>query len=49
MKWTRKAGSIDAIRYRCEVLVPKLIPFAQKCSLEYIVQEDKCPSYASHF
>jgi hypothetical protein len=49
MKQTRKASGIDAIRYRREVLVPKLIPFAQKCGPEYIVQEDKCPSYASHF
>jgi hypothetical protein len=27
MKRTRKAGGIDAIRYRREVLIPKLIPF----------------------
>src|ERR1700730_16681880 len=49
MKRTGKAGGIDAIRYRCEVLIPKLIPFAKKCGPQYIVQEDKCLSYASHF
>jgi hypothetical protein len=28
---SRKKGGIDAIRYRREVLIPKLIPFAQEC------------------
>jgi hypothetical protein len=49
MKQTGKASGINAIRYHHEVLVPKLIPFAQKCGPEYIVQEDKCPSHTSHF
>jgi hypothetical protein len=49
MKRTSKAGGINAIRYRREVLRPKLIPFAMKCGLEFIVQEDKCSSHASHF
>jgi hypothetical protein len=44
-----KASSINAIQYRWEVLIPKLIPFAKQCSPDYIVQEDKAPSYASHF
>jgi hypothetical protein len=44
-----KAGGIDAIRYRREVLIPKLIPFAKQCGLDYIVQEDKAPAHASHF
>jgi DDE superfamily endonuclease len=46
---TGKAGGIDAIRYRREVLVPKLIPFAKKCSPDFMVQEDKAPAHASHF
>jgi hypothetical protein len=49
MTQTGKSGGIDAIRYRREVLVPKLIPFAQKCGPEYIVQEDKALAHASHF
>jgi len=46
---TGKASRIDAIRCRCEVLILKLVPFAKKCSIEYIVQEDNASSYASHF
>jgi hypothetical protein len=52
MTQTSKAGgidAIDAIRYQREVLHLKLIPFAIKCEPEFIVQEDKCPSHASHF
>jgi hypothetical protein len=49
MKQTSKASGIDAIRYRREVLIPKLIPFAKKCRPDFIVQEDKALSYASHF
>jgi hypothetical protein len=49
MKRTGKAGGIDAIRYRREVLIPKLIPFAKKCGPDFIVQEDKASSHASHF
>jgi hypothetical protein len=44
-----KASGIDAIRYRQEVLIPKLIPFAKQCSLDYIVQEDKAPAHAFYF
>jgi hypothetical protein len=44
-----KAGGIDAIRYRREVLRPKLIPFAKKCRPDFIVQEDKAPTHASYF
>jgi hypothetical protein len=52
MKRTGKAGGIDAIRYRREVLRPKLIPFAKQCQIERpntVVQEDNCSSHASHF
>jgi hypothetical protein len=49
MKRTGKSGGIDSIRYRREVLLPKLIPFAKQCGLDFIVQEDKAPAYASHF
>ena len=49
MQRTGKAGGIDSIRYRREVLIPKLIPFAKQCGPEYIVQEDKAPAHASHF
>jgi hypothetical protein len=49
MTRTGKSGGIDAIRYRREVLLPKLIPFAKKCGLDFIVQEDKAPAHASHF
>jgi hypothetical protein len=49
MKRTGKAGGIDAIRYRREVLRPKLIPFAKCCGPEFIVQEDKAPLHSSHF
>jgi len=37
MTRTGKSGGIDAIRYRQEVLFPKLILFAKKCSLDFIV------------
>lgn len=37
MNRTGKAGGIDSIRYRCEVLRPKLIPPAKQCGLEDIV------------
>jgi hypothetical protein len=49
MTRTGKAGGIDAIRYRREVLLPKLVPFAKKCGPQYIVQEDNASSHASHF
>ena len=49
IKRTSKAGGIDAIRYRREVLVLKLIPFAKKCGPDFIVQEDKASSHTSHF
>jgi hypothetical protein len=52
MTRTGKAGGIDAIRYRREVLIPKLIPFAQACMVERpdtLVQEDNAPAHASHF
>jgi hypothetical protein len=47
-----KAGGIDAIRYRREILIPKLIPFAQECMVDRpdtLVQEDNTPSYTCHF
>lgn len=49
MTRTGKASGINAIRYRCEVLIPKLIPFAKRCRLDFTVQEDKAPAHASHF
>jgi hypothetical protein len=49
IKRTGKAGGIDAIQYRREVLIPKLILFAKKCGPDFIAQEDKCPLHASHF
>ena len=49
MTRTGKSGGIDAIRYRREVLLPKLIPFAKQCGPDFIVQEDKAPAHASHF
>jgi hypothetical protein len=52
MTRTGKAGGIDAIRHSWEVLIPKLIPFAQACIVdrpETLVQEDNAPAYASYF
>ena len=43
-------GGIDWYRYQKKILLPKLIPFAEKCKMERpntIVQEDKAPSHAS--
>jgi hypothetical protein len=45
----RKGKGINAIRYRWEVLIPKLIPFAKQCGLSYIIQEDKALAHASRF
>jgi hypothetical protein len=45
-------GGIDAIRYRREVLIPKLIPFAleyKKTRPDTIVQEDNASSHTSKF
>jgi len=44
-----KGKGIDAIRYRREVLIPKLVPFAKQCGPGYIVQEDNAPAHASRF
>jgi hypothetical protein len=44
-----KSSGINAIQYRREVLIPKLIPFAKQCGPDYIIQEDKAPAYASRF
>ena len=43
-------GGIDWYRYQKNILLPKLIPFAEECKMERpntIVQEDKAPSHAS--
>lgn len=51
-KLTRgKGNGIDWWRYRAEILIPKLLPFAQECKKERLytlVQEDKAPSHAHH-
>jgi hypothetical protein len=56
--WTKESGKlvretgkggIDWWRYQSKVLVPLLIPFAQRCMRErpnMVVQEDKAPSHA---
>lgn len=52
MTRTGKAGGIDAIHYRREVLIPKLIPFTKRCKLTHpytLVQEGNAPSHASRF
>jgi hypothetical protein len=43
-------GGVDWWRYLNEILIPKLLPFAQSCKcqrLGTIVQEDKAPSHTS--
>lgn len=51
-KLTRRKGTgVDWWRYQNQVLIPKLIPFAKECQLDYpdtIVQEDNAPSHAHH-
>ncbi len=47
-----KKGGIDWYRYQKEILLPKLIPFAQECKIDRsdtMIQEDKAPAHASHF
>lgn len=38
-------GGIDWYRYQTKILTPKLIPFAQECGPNSLVQEDKAPSH----
>ena len=47
-----KRGGIDCYRYQKEILLKKLLPFAQECNRirgldDIMVQEDKAPSHAS--
>jgi transposase len=49
---TKGKGGIDWYRYQKEVLIPKLIPFAEECMKDRpdtLVQEDKAPSHASKY
>ena len=52
-KLVRKGrGGVDWYRYRSEVLVPKLLPFAQDCQKDRpqtLVQDDNAPSHAHHY
>lgn len=48
-KLTRREGSgVDWYHYQKEVLLPKLIPFAQACGPDALVQEDLAASHAHH-
>jgi transposase len=51
-KLVRRVGSgIDWYRYQSEIIIPKMIPFAQRCSIERpgtIIQEDGAPSHTHH-
>jgi hypothetical protein len=48
-KLARGRGSgIDWYRYQTQVMVPKLIPFAQRLGPDFIVQEDNAPAHAHH-
>jgi transposase len=45
-------GGIDWYRYQKEILIPKLIPFAQRCMVNRpntVVQEDKAPAHNSRY
>ena len=47
-----KKGGITWYRYQKQILIPKLLKFAQECKLErpdIIVMEDKARAYASKF
>ena len=44
-----KKGGIDWYRYQTVILIKKLIPFAQFCGPESIVQEDRAPSHVSKY
>ena len=47
-----KKGGITWYRYQKQVLIPKLLKFAQECKMERpdtLVMEDKAPAHASKF
>ena len=59
-RWTRKTGKlvrdskggIDWYRYRSNIILPRLIPFAQACKSdrpETLVMEDNAPCHAHHW
>jgi transposase len=41
-------GGVDWYRYQTKILIPKLLPFAQACGPDTLVQEDKAPSHVHH-
>lgn len=55
-RWTKKTGKltrgkgkgIDWYRYQKLVMIPKLIPFAQRYGPQALVQEDRAPAHAHH-
>ena len=55
-RWTKANGKltrgngkgINQYRYQKQVLIPKLIPFAQQCSPEFLIMEDNAPAHIHH-
>jgi hypothetical protein len=43
-----EGSSVDWYRYQKEILMAKLISYAQRCGPDAIFQEDLAPSHAHH-